>query len=180
MIHWRASTSSNSRFRRSSSIVGILVTVMALSNFFSCNRCQASLSAAEGVSPPPLLSSIEHMKNFCYKLGICESIISKLISRSCSSNSRIISMLTLKMDFHPSYITTTKNKEKEWASSGEMKNWGNRHTYDYEIVPDSKEFPHVDTRGLVLHGLREERDEVARRKVRAIDTFFLQVTVQVR
>ena len=33
-------------------------------------------------------------------------------------------------------------------------------TYNDEVVPDAKQLPHVFTRGLMLHHLREERDEV--------------------
>ena len=101
---------------------------MALSNRFNYNRCQASLSASEGVASPLPFSSIEHMKNFCYKLGICESIISKLISKSCSSNSRIINMLTLKIDFHPSW--KKKKRVRKLSSKGDNLRWWNSPKYE--------------------------------------------------
>ena len=53
-------------------------------------------------------------------------------------------------------------------------------TYDDEIVPNAEQFPHIDRAGLVLHRLREQRDEVRRAKVRAVYWFFFQVAVQVR
>lgn len=52
-------------------------------------------------------------------------------------------------------------------------------TYNDEVVPNSEELPHVDCTWLVLHRLREERDEVGRAEVRAVDGFFLQVAVQI-
>ena len=52
-------------------------------------------------------------------------------------------------------------------------------TYDDEVVPDAEELPHVLARGLVLHGLREECDEVRRAEVAAIHALLFQVAVQV-
>ena len=56
---------------------------------------------------------------------------------------------------------------------------GRVSTYDYEVVPDAQQFPHILAGGLVLHRLREERDEVGRAEVAAVHTLFLQVSVQV-
>lgn len=50
---------------------------------------------------------------------------------------------------------------------------------DDEVIPNAKQLPHVFTRRLVLHRLSEQRDEVAGAKVTTIDTFFLQVNVQI-
>ena len=52
-------------------------------------------------------------------------------------------------------------------------------TYNYEVVPNAEQFPHIVAVGLVLHRLREERDEVGRAEVRTVHTLFLQVAVQV-
>ena len=41
-------------------------------------------------------------------------------------------------------------------------------TYNDEIVPNSEQFPHIDGTWLVLHGLREQSDEIAGAKVRAV------------
>ena len=53
-------------------------------------------------------------------------------------------------------------------------------TYNYEVVPNAEQFPHVGAVGLVLHRLREERDEVGRAEVGTVHTLLLQVAVQVR
>ena len=48
-----------------------------------------------------------------------------------------------------------------------------------EVVPDAKQFPHVLTRGLVLHCLGEQRDEVAGAEVAAVDALLFQMNMQV-
>jgi len=70
---------------------------MALSSFLCCYICQTIFSSAVAVASPYM----EQMKNFCWRLGICDSIISKDMSRSCSSNSDRMSTLALKIAFQP-------------------------------------------------------------------------------
>ena len=52
-------------------------------------------------------------------------------------------------------------------------------TYNYEVIPDAEQFPHIGAVGLMLHRLREERDKVGRAEVGTVYTLFLQVAVQV-
>ena len=52
-------------------------------------------------------------------------------------------------------------------------------TYDDKVVPHPEELPHIYRARLVLHRLREQRDEVWRAEIRTVHRLLFEVVMQV-